>query len=83
MYIIHSLGHTPQQSSYTALCVIMGILSSFLRYTTVKLLKRGVIMNIPSTCNQYNGYTLAEGDTTHKQQSDIMILYDRYREHNA
>jgi hypothetical protein len=28
------------------------------------------------TCNQYDGYTRAEGDTT--QQSNIIILYDRY-----
>jgi hypothetical protein len=61
----------------------MGIPSSFLRYTTGKLLKRGVIMNIPSTCNQYDGYTRAEGDTTHKQQSNIMIWYDWYRGHDV
>jgi hypothetical protein len=28
------------------------------------------------TCNQYDGYTRAEGDTT--QQSNFMILYDPY-----
>jgi len=28
------------------------------------------------TCNQYDGYTRAEGDTT--QQSNIMIWYDCY-----
>ena len=33
------------------------------------------------TCNQYDGYIRAEGDTT--QQSNIIILYDRYRGHNA
>jgi hypothetical protein len=37
-------------------------------------------MNV-STCNQYDGYTQAEGDTT--QQSNFMIWYDWYREHNA
>jgi hypothetical protein len=33
------------------------------------------------SCNQYHGYTRAEGDTT--QQSNIMIWYDRYWGHNA
>ena len=39
IYIIRSLGHTTQQSNYTALCVIKGIPSSFLRHTTIKLFK--------------------------------------------
>jgi hypothetical protein len=33
------------------------------------------------TCNQYDGYTRAEGDTT--QQSNIMIWYDWYRGHDV
>lgn len=82
-HIIHSLGHTTQQSNYTALCVIMGIPSSFLRYTTVNYSRGEWLWIYHHTCNQYDEYTRADGDTTHKQQSNIMILYDRYREHNA
>ena len=37
-------------------------------------------MNV-SSCNQYDGYTRAEGDTT--QQSNIMIWYDWYRGHDV
>jgi hypothetical protein len=35
------------------------------------------------TCNQYDGYTRAEGDTTHTQQSNIMIWYDWYWGHDV
>jgi hypothetical protein len=62
--IIRSLGNTIQQSNYTVLYVIKGIPSSFLRHTTIKLFKGS-----DYTCNQYDGYTQAEGDTT--QQSNI------------
>jgi hypothetical protein len=33
------------------------------------------------TCNQYDGYTWAEGNTT--QQSNIMLWYDWYRGHDV
>jgi hypothetical protein len=74
--IIHSLGDTTRKSNYTVLWVIKGIPLLFLRYTTIKLLKRGVIMNIPSYLQSV--WWIYSGRRRYYTTINFMILYDQW-----